>query len=229
MFALAKQSKSTRAWFKGFPYGHPDPTLPAVIFNTQNELFKNPDVRWALALLIDIKAVAMAAYRGAADDFGDRACRPRNASGGLSPADGRVAQGFRNRPRQAQGQAIRSDRRQADRRHAASLNGRADFRPIRRKSPAHSGLGWWKTDSQAAQELLEKCRLQQARRRLVHNRTENPSPFGVMVEGDLRPVMNARRHHDRAAMEAGRHRRQGRCGARHAANTQMLPSISTPS
>ena len=23
------------AWFDGFPYGHPDPTLPAVIFNTQ--------------------------------------------------------------------------------------------------------------------------------------------------------------------------------------------------
>lgn len=52
MFALAKQSKATRAWFKVFPYGHPDPTLPAVIFNTQNELFKDPDVRWALALLI---------------------------------------------------------------------------------------------------------------------------------------------------------------------------------
>ena len=25
MFTLAKQSKSTKAWFKGFPYGHPDP------------------------------------------------------------------------------------------------------------------------------------------------------------------------------------------------------------
>ena len=66
MFTLAKQSKATTAWFKGFPYGHPDPTLPALVFNNQNENFKNRDVRWALALLIDIKAVAMAAYRGAA-------------------------------------------------------------------------------------------------------------------------------------------------------------------
>ena len=33
MFTLAKQSKTTRGWFKGFPYAHPDPTLPAVIFN----------------------------------------------------------------------------------------------------------------------------------------------------------------------------------------------------
>src|SRR5206468_10593785 len=40
--------------------------LPAVIFNDQNEMFRNRDVRWALALLIDIKAVSMAAYRGAA-------------------------------------------------------------------------------------------------------------------------------------------------------------------
>ena len=66
MFALAKQSKTSKGWFKGFPYGHPDPTLPALIFNMQNDNFKSRDVRWALALLIDIKAVAMASYRGAA-------------------------------------------------------------------------------------------------------------------------------------------------------------------
>ncbi len=66
MFTLAKQSKSSHGWFKGFPYAHPDPTLPAVVLNTQNEMFKNRDVRWALALLIDIKAVSMASYRGAA-------------------------------------------------------------------------------------------------------------------------------------------------------------------
>jgi peptide/nickel transport system substrate-binding protein len=66
MFTLAKQSKTSHGWFKGFPYGHPDPTLAAVLFNDQNELFKNRDVRWALALLIDIKAVSLASYRGAA-------------------------------------------------------------------------------------------------------------------------------------------------------------------
>ena len=37
MFTLAKQSKTRAAWFKGFPYAHPDPTLPAVIFNDQND------------------------------------------------------------------------------------------------------------------------------------------------------------------------------------------------
>lgn len=64
MFTLAKESPSSTSWFKGFPYAHPDPTLPAVIFNHQIEKFQNKDVRWALALLIDIKAVDMASYRG---------------------------------------------------------------------------------------------------------------------------------------------------------------------
>ena len=66
MFTLAKQAPSSHGWFKGFPFAHPDPTLPSVIFNLQNETFQNRDVRWALALLIDIKAVSMASYRGAA-------------------------------------------------------------------------------------------------------------------------------------------------------------------
>jgi ABC-type transport system substrate-binding protein len=37
-----------------------------VLLNAENEMFKNRDVRWALALLIDIKQVSMASYRGAA-------------------------------------------------------------------------------------------------------------------------------------------------------------------
>src|SRR5262249_1296231 len=65
MFTLARQSQN-HGWFHGFPYGHPDPTLISGIFNNQNPLFQNRDTRWALALLIDIRAVAMASYRGAA-------------------------------------------------------------------------------------------------------------------------------------------------------------------
>ena len=66
-FTLAKEAPNTsHGWFKGFPYAHPDPTLPAVLLNHQNPMFQNRDVRWALALLIDMKAVSMASYRGAA-------------------------------------------------------------------------------------------------------------------------------------------------------------------
>ena len=42
------RSKSSRGWFKGFPYAHPDPTLPAVIFNHQLDVFKNPARQAAL-------------------------------------------------------------------------------------------------------------------------------------------------------------------------------------
>ena len=52
------------AWLARAGLSHP--TLPAVVFNLQNDMFKDKRVRWALALLIDIKAVSMASYRGAA-------------------------------------------------------------------------------------------------------------------------------------------------------------------
>jgi peptide/nickel transport system substrate-binding protein len=51
MFTLAKQSKSSVAWFKGFPYAHPDPTLPALLFNAQNALFKGSGPGAAPSLL----------------------------------------------------------------------------------------------------------------------------------------------------------------------------------
>lgn len=66
MFSLVEQDPTARGWFPGFPYAHPDPTLPMVIFNHQNELFQDRRVRWALALMMDARAISMASYRGAA-------------------------------------------------------------------------------------------------------------------------------------------------------------------
>jgi peptide/nickel transport system substrate-binding protein len=44
MLTLAKDSPSSIAWFEGFPYAHPDPTLPQVILNHQNpkRSFRDP-------------------------------------------------------------------------------------------------------------------------------------------------------------------------------------------
>ncbi|MGO7631779.1 ABC transporter substrate-binding protein, partial [Rhizobium ruizarguesonis] len=66
LFDDTRDSKSTAYWLKGFPFAHPDPTLPSVLFNTKKATFENKDVRWALALLIDIREVALGSYRGAA-------------------------------------------------------------------------------------------------------------------------------------------------------------------
>ena len=66
MFSLAKQDPAARGWFPGFPYAHPDPTLPMVMFNNQNPMFQDKRVRWALTLLLDPVEMSLASYRGAA-------------------------------------------------------------------------------------------------------------------------------------------------------------------
>lgn len=66
MFSLARQSQTARGWFPGFPYAHPDPTLPMIIFNSQDPKFQDKRVRWALALMLDPLQMSMASYRGAA-------------------------------------------------------------------------------------------------------------------------------------------------------------------
>jgi peptide/nickel transport system substrate-binding protein len=187
MFTLAKQAKTSHGWFKGFPYAHPDPTLPAVIFNTQNELFKNPDVRWALALLIDIKAVSLASYRGAATISAIglpptgtypeyfhvplqewlKAFEVDTGKRKIKPYDPTVGQQIADMLRPSMGDQIPKDPKEI----AKAF-----------------GLGWWKTDPQAAQELLEKAGFKKQGGSWM---TPDGKPFTVrlMVEGEARPVM----------------------------------------
>ncbi len=63
---LAEKNPSSLGWFQSFPWAHPDPTLPAVIYNNEKPGLDKKEVRWALTLAIDIVRVAMASYRGAA-------------------------------------------------------------------------------------------------------------------------------------------------------------------
>ncbi len=188
MFTLARQAgKTSHGWFRAFPYAHPDPTLPAVIFNDQNPLFQSRDVRWALALLIDIKAVAMASYRGAATisaigvpptgvypetydkpieawlkafelDTGKRTIKPYDPAAGAQIAA---------MLRPSMGDQIPTDPEQI----AASF-----------------GRGWWKPDPQAATELLQRAGFTKQGDNWM---TPDGKPFTihVTVEGDGRPVM----------------------------------------
>jgi peptide/nickel transport system substrate-binding protein len=157
MFTLAKQAgKTSHGWFRAFPYAHPDPTLPAVIFNDQNPLFQNRDVRWALALLIDMKAVAMASYRGAATIsaigvpptgvYPDTYDKPMETwltdftldtgKRTIKPYDPTVGAQIAAMLRPSMGDQIPTDPGQI----AASF-----------------GRGWWKPDPQAATELLQRA------------------------------------------------------------------------
>ncbi|MBV8565657.1 MAG: ABC transporter substrate-binding protein [Methylobacteriaceae bacterium] len=187
MFTLAKQSKSSHGWFKGFPYAHTDPTLPAVLFNDELAKFKNPDVRWALALLIDIKAVSLASYRGAATisaigvpptgNYPEYYFKPLQGwlkdfeldtgKRKIKPYDATIGQQIADMLRPSMGDQIP-------------------------KSPdeiaAAFGMGWWKRDPQAAQELLEKAGFSKKGDQWM---MPDGQPFSIklMVEGDTRPMM----------------------------------------
>jgi peptide/nickel transport system substrate-binding protein len=187
MFTLAKESASSHGWFRGFPYAHPDPTLPAAIFNTQLEKFQDPDVRWALALLIDIKAVSMASYRGAATlsaigipptgthpDFYHKPLQGWLADFEIDtgkqvikPYDPTIGQQIAEMLRPSLGDQIPSDPEEINRAF---------------------GIGWWQKNDEAAAELLERAGFTKPGDQWL---MPNGEPFSIKitVEGEARPVM----------------------------------------
>ena len=186
MFTLARQSEHIQGWFPRFPYAHPDPTLPALIFNTQNPMFQDRRVRWALALLIDIKAVSMASYRGAATisaiALPPTGTHPRDYHGPLQDwlAAFEIDTGK---------QVIKP----YDPGIGAEIAGLV--RPSTPNVPTDPaeitrslGHGWWKPNPRAATELLEAAGY---RKRGNSWLMPDGRPFSikVMVEGETRPVM----------------------------------------
>ena len=187
MFTLAREAPSSIAWFDGFPYAHPDPTLPALIFNHQHEKFQDRDVRWALALAIDVKAVSMASYRGAATisaiqipptgTHPDYYHRPLaewlesfeidTGKQVIRPYDPTIGQQIADLLRPSMEDQIPSDPDQIMR---------------------SFGAGWWKQDLEAAAALLERAGFT---RRGNEWYMPNGERFSIrlMVEGDGRPVM----------------------------------------
>ncbi len=187
MLKLAKDSPSSISWFEGFPYAHPDPTLPQVILNHQNPKFESRDVRWALALAIDIRAVAMASYRGAA-----------TISAIAIPPTGTHPEYYHN-PMKEWLQAFEVDTGQRKIHPYDPTIGEqiaAMLRPSMgdqipsdpAEVSAAFGAGWWKQDTEAAAELMQRAAFT---RRGSNWYTPSGERFAIklMVEGDARPVM----------------------------------------
>ena len=62
---LREKSDTIQAWYPNFPYGNfDDPSARGVTFNMAKEPYSNPDVRWALALSIDIVQASINIYNG---------------------------------------------------------------------------------------------------------------------------------------------------------------------
>jgi len=187
VFTLMRESSDSVGWFDGFPYGHPDPTLPQIIFNHHNPKFQDRDVRWALALALDIKSIAMASYRGAATisaiavpptgthpqfyhepmeewlagfeiDTGSQVIKPYDPTLGAQIAE---------MLRPSMGDQIPTEE--------------ADIR-------AAFGLGWWTQNTEAAAELLERAGYTRRGNDWYMPNGERFS-ITVVVEGEARPVM----------------------------------------
>ena len=151
-FTLVRRRKPRTAGSRGFPYAHPGPDAAGGDLQSPGG---------------DVRESRRALGAGAADrheggghgllsrrghHLGDRRAADRRISASLFRADGAVAEGIRARHRQAEDQAVRPDRRRADRGDAASFAGqgnsvrsRADRQrpsvaaggnPIRRRRPS---------------------------------------------------------------------------------------------
>ena len=154
MITLAKTNPTSKGWFKSFPWAHPDPTLPAVIFNNEKPGLKERDVRWALTLAIDIVRVAMASYRGAATISAIHVPPTGHVSQVLLRSARAVAEGLHPRRRRPAVQSLGSEAAAPHRRpkREKTLGDVVPTDPAEiRKS---IGMGWWKYDVKTAEQLM---------------------------------------------------------------------------
>ena len=152
-FSIVKQDETTQGWFPGFPYAHPDPTLPAVIFNLQNEKFQDKRVRWALALMLDAQGMSLASYRGAAT-FSAIQVPPT----GLHPDDYHepMQDWLETYTLEAGGKTFQPYDPEITLRIAQTVSRQFDGVPDDERSIRRSfGYGWWAQNLEAATLLLE--------------------------------------------------------------------------
>jgi peptide/nickel transport system substrate-binding protein len=186
MFSLVEQSPTSRGWFPGFPFAHPDPTLPMVIFNTQDERFDDKRVRWALALMLDARAISMASYRGAATlsaiAIPPTGTHPQDyhsqlqdwlidyeldtGTSTINPYDPTIGMQVADMVRPQFGDAVPTDEEAI----------RTAF-----------GYGWWKQDIQAATELLEAAGFTKQGNQWM---TPEGEPFAFTIKTFTEGVMN---------------------------------------
>lgn len=189
MITLAKTNPTSKGWFKSFPWAHPDPTLPSVIYNNEKPGLDNRDVRWALTLAIDIVRVAMASYRGAATisaiHVPPTGMYPKYYFEPLQdwlkefsievdgqeykPYDPDASMRIAEEARKALGDLVPTDQ--------AEIN-------------KAIGYGWWKHDLETAEKLMLQagCTRDAGGKWLLPS--GEPFKLALLAEGDTRPVMN---------------------------------------
>lgn len=186
---LARNSPSSVGWFKSFPWAHPDPTLPSVIYNNEKPGLDKKEVRWALTLAIDIAQVAMASYKGAAtisaihvpptgmypiyyhhplepwlNDF-----TMKVGGQDYKPYDPTAAQRIADLARQSLGDLVPTD-------------------PETIKQ--YIGAGWWKNDLDAAAQLMLDAGMVKGGNGMWQLPDGSPFQVPLMSMGESNPTMN---------------------------------------
>jgi peptide/nickel transport system substrate-binding protein len=185
---LAKTSPTSVGWFKSFPWAHPDPTLPAVIYNNEKPGLDKKEVRWALTLAMDIAQIALASYKGAATisaihvpptgmypKYYHTPLEPwlneftiKVGGQDYKPYDPTAAQRIADLARQSLGDLVPTD-------------------PATIKT--YIGAGWWKYDVKAAEQLMLDAGMKKVGGTWA---LPDGSPFKVpcMGLGESNPTMN---------------------------------------
>ena len=186
---LARTNPTSKSWFPSFPWAHPDPTLPAVIYNDERPGLDSKDVRWALTLAIDIVRVAMASYRGAAtisaihvpptgmypqiyfDPMQDWLNAYELDLGGgemYKPYDPDAALKIADTARESLGDLVPTDPEEIKK---------------------YTGYGWWKHDLDAAEKLMIKAGCTRNSDGMWLKPNGDLFTIALLAEGDTRAVM----------------------------------------
>lgn len=190
MITLARTNPTSKGWFPSYPWGHPDPTLPAVIFNNEKPGLKNRDVRWAMTLSLDITRVVIAAMRGAgtisAIHVPPTGMYPQYyfdpLQGWLADFTLDLGDGTRYKPYDANAAIKIADEARK------TLGDMVPTDPAAIKKSV--GQGWWNYDLKAAEKLMIKAGMKRDARGMWTFSDGTPFKVSVLAEGDTRPTMN---------------------------------------
>ncbi len=189
MITLAKTNPNSKGWFKSFPWAHPDPTLPAVIYNNEKPGLSDKRVRWALTLSIDIVRVAMASYRGAATisaiHVPPTGMYPKYYFDPLQEWLNNFTIDVGGKPYKAYDPEVASRIAEEARKTLGDL---VPTDPAEIKKDL--GAGWWKFDLKAAEQLMLDAGMKKDGSGKWQLPDGSPFKVALLAEGETRPVMN---------------------------------------
>ncbi|MDR1445549.1 MAG: ABC transporter substrate-binding protein [Treponema sp.] len=190
VITLKRTNPTSKTWFPNFPWGHPDPTQVACVINDERPGLNNKDVRWALALSLDITRLAISSYRGA-----------MTISALAVPPTGMYPE-YYHTPLEQYLKDYTLDLGDGTRFKPYNTEAAINIANEARKSlgdmvPTSSadikkyvGAGWWKYDTAAATKLMQKGGMRKNARGVWEFSDGKPFKISVIGQTDNEPSQN---------------------------------------